>query len=351
MKRFETISDLTNPEILGSLVGPVESIAKTALSVVGYSGSVLERIELTLQSGTVRKLILKCTRLRTDWLSQRARDQLGREAAFLSESGLSGLWDMVHCPYVAFSSENGVTGLLMDDFTDYLFPDVREPIDKKSEDLILNTLASFHSSFWESSLLKKEKWMMQGHQYLEVLGPGEHPSDRFAPPPDKIKHSMQEGWKLALGLLPGPISHMLRKSAIELFAPWKELPMTLLHGDAKIANMAILPTGKLVLFDWTYVGYGPCGIELGWFLAVNSTRLANSKEDLCMKYRSCLESKLKFRIDEKTWTNTLELAVVTGAMMMLWSKALAYQSGTERGRDEWTWWVTHLEKIESTHQF
>src|ERR1035437_1615659 len=129
MVRLATISDLTNPEILCKLTGPIARINKKLLSAVGFSGSILERIEVKLQSGVTRNFILKYTRIKADWLSQRAKDHVGREAELLSESGLSGIWNIIHCPYLAFASENGEIGLLMDDFTDYLFPDVREPID------------------------------------------------------------------------------------------------------------------------------------------------------------------------------------------------------------------------------
>src|SRR6266571_95344 len=82
----------------------------------------------------------------------------------------------------------------------------------------------------------------------------------------------------------------------------------------------------------TYVGWGPCSIELGWYLAVNSTRLARSKEELIITYRCLLESHLKFSIPEKTWLRMIDLAIITGTMMLLWNKALAYQSGTQRGK-------------------
>lgn len=345
MKRFDSIPGLTNPELLCKLTGPIAVINKTLLSAVGFSGSVLERVEVELRSGLKRNFILKYTRIEADWLSQRAKDQVGREAALLSESCLSGLWNIIHCPYVAFASENGEIGLLMDDFTNYLFPDVREPIDIKSEDLIIDTIASLHASFWNSSEIKKTNWLINSYNYLEVLGPGEHKSDKYAPPPDKIKNSMQEGWNIALQLLPAEIKNILIKPAKEIFEPWKDLPVTLLHGDAKIANMAILPSGKVVVFDWTYVGWGPCGIELGWYMAVNSTRLARTKEDLFRKYRTCLESHLKFTIHEETWSGIAELAIITGTMMMLWNKALGYQAGTQRGKDEWEWWVAHLKNV------
>src|SRR5450755_260322 len=351
MKRFDSTPALTNPELLCELTGPIEEINKTLLSAVGFSGSVLERVKVKLKSGITRNFILKSTRIEADWLSQRAKDQVGREAALLSESCLSGIWNIIHCPYVAFASENGEIGLLMDDFTDYLFPDVREPVDIKSEDLILETLASLHATFWESSEVKKTKWLISAHKYLEVLGPGEHESDNIAPPPDKLRNSMKEGWNIALGLLPIEINNILKKAANKLFEHWKDLPITLLHGDAKIANMAILPSGKIAVFDWTYVGCGPCGIELGWYLAVNSTRLSRTKEDFLGKYRSCLESNLKFTIDGITWSKMTELAIITGAMMMLWNKALGYKARTQRGKDEWEWWVVHLKTVILTNNF
>ena len=347
MQRFENFLDLTNPICLGKITGPIAGIKKTILSAVGFSGSVLERVEVHLQSGGIRNLILKSTRLETDWLSLRSKDMVGREAALLGEAGLSGVWKSIHCPYIAFAFENGETGLLMDDFTDFLFPDIREPIDIYHEDLILNAIASLHATFWESSEIKKKEWLMQPQKYLDVFGPGEHASDKTAAPPDKVRNSMQEGWNLALQLLPVEINNILKKPADEIFKHWNDLPVTLLHGDAKIANMAILPSHHVVMFDWSYIGWGPCGIELGWWLAVNSTRLARSKEDLISKYKSCLESNLKFFIPEKTWSGMIELAVMTGAMMMLWNKALGFRAGTRRGIEEWEWWVTQLKTVVS----
>ena len=346
MIRFDSIPNLTNPEFLSGVTGSITSINKTLLSAIGYSGSVIERVEVLLQSGVKRTFILKCTPIKADWLSQRANDQVGREAELLNEPSLSGVWNCIQSPYVAFAKENGQTALLMNDVSDYLFPDIREPIDFKSEDLILNSLASLHAAFWESSDIKKMDWLATSYNYLEVFAPGVHESDRYAPPPENIGNSMKAGWNIAFQLLPMDMKDILIKPAIELFEPWKELPVTLLHGDAKIANMAILPSGELVMFDWTYVGQGPCGIELGWYLAVNSTRLACAKEDFISQYRSYLELYLRFIIDEKTWSSIVDLAIITGARMMLWNKALGYQTGTQRGKEEWEWWVTQLERID-----
>jgi thiamine kinase-like enzyme len=345
MLRSDSIASLTDPEFLSRILGPIAKVEKTMLPFVGYSGSVLERVEIILQTGVRRNFILKSTQIKADWLSQRSKDQVGREAALLGESSLSGIWDHIHCPYVAFAKENGIIGLLMDDFSNYLFPDIREPIDSKSEDLILNSIASLHASFWESKELNKIDWLVNPYNYLEVFAAGEHESDQYAPPPPKIGHSIREGWNIALRLLPAEIIKIITRPAKELFETWNDLPITLLHGDAKIANMVILPSGNLVMFDWTYVGRGPCGMELGWYIAVNSTRLTRSKEDIIRKYRSCLEFHLNFAISEEIWAKIIDLAIVTGSRMMLWNKALSFQEGTQRGKEEWTWWENRLKGV------
>lgn len=347
MLRSDSIAGLTNPKLLSKIVGPITKIEKTILPAVGYSGSVLQRVEIILQTGIRRSFILKSTQIESDWLSQRAKDQVGREAALLGESSLSEIWTSIHCPYIAYAKENGVIALLMEDFSNFLFPDIREAIATLSEDLILNSIALLHASFWESSEIKKMDWLVHPCNYLEVFAAGKHESDQHAPPPVKIGSSIKEGWNIALRLLPAEIANMLTRPAKEIFKPWSALPVTLLHGDAKIANMAVLPSGKLVMFDWTYVGRGPCGMELGWYIAVNSTRLARSKDDLIRKYRSTLEYHLKRTISEKIWSKMFELAIVTGSRMMLWNKALSFQEGSQRAKDEWAWWENQLKAVAS----
>ena len=343
--RHNNISNLTDPEFLSEITGPVKSLIKTPFTAIGFSGSTLDRVEVLLESGIKRSFILKCTQIKTDWLSQRANDHVGREAELPSEPCLAGVWKSIQSPYVAFARENGRVALLMDDLSDHLFPDIRESIDLKSEDIILNSLGSLHASFWESSEIKNLQWLTTPYNYLEVFSSCEHESDKYAPPPLTIGNNIRSGWNIAWELLSPKMKNIITKPAKELFDPFKKLPVTLLHGDAKIGNMAILPPGRLAMFDWTYVGRGPCGMELGWYLAVNATRLVRSREDLIKKYRSCLESYLNFALPEKTWSMMVDLAILTGARMMLWNKALGYHGGTQRGKDEWDWWISQLNGI------
>jgi hypothetical protein len=343
MNRFNKIADLTDPGYLCAITGPVIKIDAVPFAAIGFSGALLQRIEVLPETGVKRNFILKQTDLKKDWISQRTNDHIGREAALLEEHCLAKIWKYIHCPYVAFARENDLTGLLMEDVSDYLFPDAREPIANASEDIVVDAIASVHALFWNSPEIKKINWLATSYDYLNLLAPGKHSEDKYCPPPDKLRGSISEGWDIALQLLPSTIRDYLTRPVAEIFKPWNDLPVTLLHGDVKIANMAITPAGKLVLFDWPMVGCAPCSIELGWYLAVNSTRLAGTKEAFIHKYKACLESHLQFKINKKTWQRMIHLAVVTGAMMLLWNKALGWKSGTQKGKDEWEWWRDQLE--------
>lgn len=343
MKRFNSIADLTSAAKLSEIVGPIVQVNTELLSGIGFSGSLLNKVEVLLETGEKKVFILKQTRLQDDWLSLRSRDTIGREAALLGEEKLARIWDIIQCPYVAFAQERHLAGLLMNDLSNYLFPDEREPISISEEDTIINGIACIHAMFWDSADIKEMDWLAGPLDYLSILGPGKHDEDKICAPPEKIKIGMEEGWELGLQLLSPGVRNLLVKPANEIFERWKDLPATLLHGDLKIANMAILPGGKLALFDWPTIGYAPAAIELGWYLAVNATRIAKTKEQFINKYRAALESNLHCEIEETAWEKMKRLAVIAGARMLLWNKALGWRSGTQKGKDEWQWWNDQLE--------
>jgi hypothetical protein len=342
MTRFATIADLTDPNCLSQIVGPITAVQVTPFTAIGFSGSVLHRVQAAMANGSTKNFVFKRTELKADWLSQRTNDRIGREAALLGEKDLEATWTKIVNPYVAYAREKDSSGLLMDDLSEYLFPDLREPIELATENIIIDTVASLHALFWDSPVIKKISWLNTPVGYLDLLTPGTHAQDEYCPPPDKIRTNISDGWKLALELVSPQVRKYLSRPVNEIFQRWENLPVTLLHGDLKIANMAIVPGDRLALFDWPLVGCAPCSIELGWYIAVNATRLAGTKEDFLTKYRNSLQSQLKQAIDEKTWQQMIKLAVVSGSLMMLWSKAL----GRSRSNgEEWEWWNSRLEEV------
>jgi len=116
------------------------------------------------------------------------------------------------------------------------------------------------------------------------------------------------------------------------------------HGDAKVANFAIAPDGRVAAFDWAVVGAGPCTIDVGWYLAVNASRLTSGKERALHRYRTLLENARGEPVPDPVWRRLEEVAITCGARMLLLSKALALDSGRAGAHEEWAWWADRLDR-------
>jgi aminoglycoside phosphotransferase (APT) family kinase protein len=152
----------------------------------------------------------------------------------------------------------------------------------------------------------------------------------------------RRGWEEAIRLLPAAIAARLLRPPEDILRSWGPLPRTLLHGDSKVANFAILPDRRVAAFDWGCIGAGPASLDLGWYLAVNATRIRGTKESFVARYRERLEAALGHSLPEGMWSALVSAAVESGAMMLLWSKALALERDDAAARAEWDWWVAIL---------
>jgi aminoglycoside phosphotransferase (APT) family kinase protein len=231
----------------------------------------------------------------------------------------------------------------MDDLSEHLFPDVDEPISEHEEEVLLNKLADLHARYWNSEALTLP-WLVRPAARFALLAPHAPDEEGVRPKTFALFDSVREGWASAFDRLPPAVAGLLRRPAKTLARSCDELPRTLLHGDAKIANFAILPSGDCAAFDWALAGAGPATLDLGWYIAVNAGRLARSKDEVIARYRSLLESKLGITLAEDLWDRMLVASVLGGALILLWSKALALGSGSEKAANEWQWWVDNLER-------
>jgi hypothetical protein len=72
---------------------------------------------------------------------------------------------------------------------------------------------------------------------------------------------------------------------------------------------------------------------------------ARGREALLPSDDSCVplwDELLGTAIDEDTWRRLEHAAIVSGARMLLWSKALALESGRAGAQEEWDWWIERL---------
>jgi hypothetical protein len=344
--RCDSIEHLSDREFLSEVVGPVAAVERQSMGTPGFSGSTHVRLEIALQGGSHASVVLKQTDLARNWTAYRTADRLGREAMLLATSELAHVWQVFACPYLAFAIEPGSIGLLMQDLTPHLLPDVREPIDVASEDALLSHLARLHARFWESEALGFP-WLAKAGPAISVIGPVVLDRDPLPPLPSPLRERTAEGWAEAFRRLSAAEAAPLRRSIEELQRLCDRLPQTLVHGDVKVANFAFLSGGAVAAFDWAMVGCGPVSLDLGWYLAVNASRLARSKEEVLARYRELLGQALGSRIEDPLWQEIGAAAVLAGSLMLLWSKALALRDGRAGAREEWDWWVERLSAARS----
>lgn len=342
---FDRLESLTDPAALSTVVGAISNVERVSGSEApsGFSNSRHESIRITLRDGSRIRLRLKRMHIGEDWLARRAReDPPGREVSLLSEPSLAAVWACFTRAHLAYAVEGSEVGLLMEDLTDSFPPDVREPIPVDTEDALLDAIAAMHARFWESPALELP-WLAKPEWCCDFLGPlqaGDEAALRGAP--QSIRNGVTNGWREALQLLPAEAGAKLTQSADRLWLAWSDLPKTLIHGDTKVANFAFVENRGVAAFDWSRLGAAPCTVDLGWYLAVNSTRLARGKDELIARYRELLESKLGRTLDGALWERMVEAGVVSGARMLLWSKALARQDGTASRLADWDWWAARL---------
>ncbi|MBI5946657.1 MAG: phosphotransferase [Chloroflexi bacterium] len=339
--RADHLDELISLELLGSVAGrPAESVESQPLNAPGYSGASLSRLLVHHGDGTPTSLVLKRVQLGANWVADRTGDAVGREAALLGEPALDDVWSVFASPYRAYARDGSEVALLMEDLTDHLLPDVDEPLTMEQEDGLLTALASLHAVFWESAVLQIG-WLASPRQVLGVLAAETLPGNTTDGETTAVPGLAMQGWARAFSMLPEAAAAVLRRPIASTVAEYSDLPRTLLHGDAKVANFAIMPGGRVAAFDWALMGAGPCGMDLGWYLAINASRLARPKEAVIARYRELLETARGEPLAHGVWERLERLAVVTGAHMLLWSKAPA-GDGDEKTAAEWEWWVERL---------
>lgn len=335
------IQSLRDIDFLSSHFGRIEKITRQQINTRGYSGATFEQMILHLKSGEARSMILKEVDLEKDWFSHRTKDITGREAAALLEPATSAIHQLFHTPYQIIAMEERRIALLMDDLGGGLFPDEKKPLALEDQDLILDKLARMHAYYWESPKLTALNWLHSPKDFFYIMGPRNHTGFEGSSPRN-IQETIRSAWTETLPLLPSYLRSIMLQPPGQIIAFWADLPKTLVHGDTKVANFGKNHDGNLTLFDWAFAGHAPCTFDIGWFLAVNASRLAQPKEMVLAKYRLLLERHLEQVLENALWNRLEQAGIVCGSFMLLWSKGSALAAGKDGATEEWNWWLQRL---------
>jgi hypothetical protein len=340
VRRVDSIADLAAAESLGAV-----SVREEPLSTVGFSGAAHRRLVAVLPSGETRRFVLKLCQPAREWTAVRTGDRVGREWSLLAEPALDAVWDAFVSPFVAYAVEGGggQSGLLMEDLEEYLFPDRREPIALGAEDELLRALARLHARFWRSPALSIP-WLGRAPSTSSFVLPTVFQDDEvLALMPAPLCERLRVGWDTALAQLSARAATVLQSPAQVVHDAWADVPHTLVHGDAKVANFAVIPGRGVAAFDWALIGAGPSTTELGYYVAINASRLARSREAVIARYRRMLEHELGARLDDALWARLEDIAVIYGARTLLWAKGAQVAARANGAQAEWDWWASRLE--------
>src|SRR5689334_6387569 len=239
------------------------------LPSAGFSGAAITRVTLGAHD-----FMLKRTTPSRDWTACRSGDARGREAMLLSDDACRDVWTVFDCPYLAYESGDGEIALMMRDLTPHLLPNARTPLRDDQELAVVGAIARLHARFW-GSRAPACAWLARLESYCDLLAP----SYDCAIVPSPLREHVIGGWEAVMKHVPAAVAEKLTCPGSEWARAWDDLPKTLLHGDVKIANFAIID-GRVAAFDWAMCGAGPCSVDLGWYLAVNASRLTGTKEQL-----------------------------------------------------------------------
>ncbi len=264
--------------------------------------------------------VLKVTSAHSDWIMQATSDQSCREAV-LANVALGGD-GRVSSPAIGSARDGDVFSILMRDISAYLLPN--EQLTGEQLETILRGMSQLHS--------------------LTPPNDSEVPwcsiEDRvtlFKPQPERLAHfrignDILRGWELFFDYSPEGIGNLVR-SLFDDVGPLKralgQLPDCFLHGDLKLDNIAICPSAKLSLIDWSMTMIAPAAIELGWFLAMNSRALPISLDEAVTAYTSYSNIERRFHQRHQA------LTVLCGLLIRGWRKGLDAEAGEPA---ELSWW-------------
>jgi hypothetical protein len=328
----------------------------------GWSGATFT----SLLDGYGRRFVLKRTSLGRDWIARATLDDDLREAwlASLPPDSLSWIPRAV-IPYLgAAADEDGVAMLVPDLSTELISwerPGHDPAIDVETVTRVLQAVARLHSLPWSQSL--ESRAAREGEQpppwcplpeRLTLLSPisaagylsdGNPVGDRFL-----------AGWEAFGRLAPAGARDLIDRLSDDvapLVAALGRLPSVGMHGDLKLANVALLPDERVGLIDWQMTMRAPLSVEMGWFLVSNSGSLPVEPEETMSAYRNALEwdsdrwglgeARDDFTSLAGDWETQLDLTWIVGLLLRGWRKGLDADAGAMlpsriSATDDLAWW-------------
>lgn len=312
----------------------------------GWSGATFT--SLVDQYG--RRFVLKRTSLAIDWIARATRDEELREGWFaaLPPGGLAWIPKST-TTYLGAASDGDGVAILTPDLSNELIawerPGHDPAIDPTTLDRVLRAVARLHAVPWATiveSAIERDggqpaPWCPLPER-LTLLSPAS--AARYAGDGNPVGARFVAGWEAFDRLAPIGTRELIERLDADLsplILALEVLPWVGLHGDLKLANIALLPGDQVGFIDWQMTMRAPIAVELGWFLVSNSGSLPIGPDEVLRSYRDALEwdsgrwsagtEKSDFAGLAGDWDLQRDLAWIIGLLLRGWRKGLDAEAG------------------------
>ncbi len=329
----------------------------------GWSGASFTALE---RDG--RRYILKRTTLGVDWIARATADRDLREA-WLAATSKTPWPARLTAPYLGAAADGEGAAILMPDLSAELIAWDRpgDPaIDAAALARVLGAMARLHATAWSLVLetnaaragIGRPPWCPLPERLLLLARPA---AQEYAAAGNPVGERFLAGWDEFDRLAPRGARDLVEGLSLEpapLLRALASLPSVGLHGDLKLANVALLPGDAIGLIDWQLTLRAPVAVELGWFLVANTGSLAERPEPVLDAYRAELGRERLGRerpgrgsgpdvLDPDDvvgdWAVQADLAWIVGLLLRGWRKGLDAEAGTGlptgvSAADDLAWW-------------
>jgi hypothetical protein len=343
---IESVELLLTPQTLTLLAGePVVTMREVDLEerASAWSGSGLSVVEVVLVSGASRRYVLKRVSAEWDYFMRVTDDDLGREAGVWRSGLLDLLPPEIGHSYLACARDGGGWAILMRDIGPSLILN-RGTITYDEHVAILNGLAAMHATFWDApELAGAATGLCPPDIHYSIISPAT--ARRHIDAPGVMPLAAQQGWDNLASLLPPDVFDLclsLTNDPTPLVAALARFPQTLVHGDARIANIAIEWTGDKpipTLIDWAIAGVNVAPLDLIWYLGARTPWLPGDRGEAMAIYRDALRRHLGARFNPDDWQPMLDLSILGGLIRFGWYTASEITRGREQARADLAWWT------------
>jgi hypothetical protein len=306
----------------------------------------------------------------------RATRDVGLREGFIAGTGLR-LAEPLVAPYLGVGSDGPSVAMLLPDLTNELIgwerPGHDPVVGPATLDHVIEAVAGLHAMPWADYRPTSPDWGWPWCPLRERLLLLTRPSaERYRAEGVAVGDRFLAGWDAFDRVAPIEAVGLIRELSDDpsrLLAALGRLPATGIHGDLKLANVALLDDGRVALIDWSMMSLAPVAVELGWLLVSNSASLPIDPDAVMARYRDVAgrAARTGLRLGARwpdadapgappltlpprgleptigDWDAQRDLTWIVGLLLRGWRKGLDAEAGVVLGSgvsaaDDLAWW-------------